>query len=136
MGQQLTHKTVINRGHGVLAHLYKAPAAACCSCVCRDKCASKKPRPKWRRIITRIEQPAATVVFKAKMETEEAKQIYRQRSQIAEFPHAWIKERCGLRQFRCRGQEKTSMEAIWACLSYNIIRWFSIRRKLNAPAAA
>jgi Transposase DDE domain len=74
--------------------------------------------------------------FKAKMETEEAKAIYRQRSQIAEFPHAWIKERCGLRQFRCRGQEKTSMEAIWACLSYNIIRWFSIRYKLNAAAAA
>jgi transposase len=135
-GQQLTHKSVINRGHGVLAHLYKAPAAACRSCACRDNCASKKPRPKWRRIITRIEQPAATVAFKAKMETEEAKQIYRQRSQVAEFPHAWIKERCGLRQFRCRGQEKTSMEATWACLSYNIIRWFSIRRKLNASAAA
>jgi transposase len=135
-GQQLTHKTVINRGHGVLTRLYKAPAAACCSCEYRDKCASKKPRPKWRRIITRIEQPAATVAFKAKMETEEAKQIYRQRSQIAEFPHAWIKERCGLRQFRCRGQKKTSMEATWACLSYNIIRWFSIRRRLNATAAA
>ena len=135
-GQQLPHKTVIHRGHGVLTHLYKAPAAACFSCVYRDQCASKKPRPKWRRIITRIEQPAATVAFKAKMETEEAKQIYRQRSQIAEFPHAWIKERCGLRQFRCRGQKKTSMEATWACLSYNIIRWFSIRRKLTATAAA
>ena len=135
-GQQLTHKSVINRGHGVLTHLYKAPAAACCSCAYRDKCASKKPRPKWRRIITRIVHPAATVAFKAKMETEEAKQVYRQRSQVAEFPHAWIKERCGLRQFRCRGQEKTSMEATWACLSYNIIRWFSIRRKLNATAAA
>ncbi len=135
-GQQLTHKAVSDRGHGVLAHLYKAPAAACRSCVYRDQCASKQPRPRWRRIITRIEQPAATLAFKAKMETDEAKQIYRQRSQIAEFPHAWIKERCGLRQFRCRGQNKTSMEATWACLSYNIIRWFSIRRKLNATAAA
>ena len=88
------------------------------------------------RSITRSEDPAATTAFKAKMETEEAKAIYRQRSQIAEFPHAWIKERCGLRQFRCRGREKTSMEATWACLSYNIIRWFSIRRKLNAAAIA
>ena len=50
--------------------------------------------------------------------------------------HAWIKERCALRQFRCRGQEKTSMEATWACLSYNIIRWFSIQRKLKAAAVA
>ena len=32
-GQQLHHKTVLNRGNGVLTHLYKAPAAACCSCV-------------------------------------------------------------------------------------------------------
>ena len=72
----------------MLTHLYKTLAAACCSCVYRDKCASKKPRPKWRRIITRIQQPSATVNCKTKMETEEAKQIYRQRSQIAEFPHA------------------------------------------------
>ena len=33
-------------------------------------------------------------------------------------------------------REQESMEATWACLSYNIIRWFSIRRKLNAAAAA
>jgi transposase len=59
-------------------------------------------RSAWRRSITRIEEPAATTAFKTKMATAEAQQIYRQRSQIAEFPHAWIKERCGLRQFRCR----------------------------------
>jgi hypothetical protein len=69
------------------------------------------------------------------MDTEAAKRIYGQRSQIAEFPHAWIKERCGLRQFRCRGKQKTSMEATWACLSYNLIRWFSIRRKVAAEVA-
>jgi hypothetical protein len=28
------------------------------------------------------------------------------------------------------------MEATWACLSYNITRWFSIRRKLSAAVAA
>ena len=58
------------------------------------------------------------------MATREAQQIYRQRSQIAEFPHAWIKERCGLRRFRCRGRLKVTMEASWACLSYNLSRWF------------
>ena len=97
---------------------------------------SKKAPPDWRRSITRLEEPAETAAFKAKMETDEAKQIYKQRSQIAEFPHAWIKERCGLRQFRCRGRLKASMEATWACLSYNLIRWFSIRRKLNTANAA
>jgi len=70
------------------------------------------------------------------MKTEEAQKIHKQRSQIAEFPHAWIKQRCGLRQFRCRGRWKASMEADWACVSYNIIRWLSIRSKLNAAGAA
>jgi len=64
------------------------------------------------------------------MATEEAQQIYSQRSRIAEFPHAWIKERCGLRQFRCRGRVKATMEATWAALSYNLIRCFALRRKL------
>jgi len=38
--------------------------------------------------------------FKAKRKQRKRKKIYAQRSQV-EFAHAWIKERCGLRQFRC-----------------------------------
>jgi hypothetical protein len=135
-GQTLGHHAVLNRGHGVRTHVYHAPKAACRTCAHRGECAPKKSRPDWRRSITRIEESAATTAFKAKMETEEARQIYSQRSQIAEFAHAWIKERCGLRQFRCRGRLKASMEATWACLSYNLTRWFSIQRKLNPIAVA
>jgi hypothetical protein len=70
------------------------------------------------------------------MQSEAAQKIYKQRAQIAEFPHAGIKERCGLRQFRCRGQERTGVEATWACLSYNLVRLFSIRRKIANPTVA
>jgi DDE family transposase len=87
--------------------------------------------PKWRRSITRLEEPSATA-FQQKMATEEAKKIYARRSQIAEFPHAWIEQRCGLRQFRCRGRLQASLEAMWACLSYNIIRWFRLRTSPHA----
>jgi transposase len=135
-GKKLTFHVLKSSEQGVRTQVYKAPKAACPCCPLRDQCGPKKKGAEWRRSVTRSLDPAATSAFKAKMETEEAKTIYRQRSQIAEFPHAWIKERCGLRQFRCRGQKKTSMEATWACLSYNIIRWFSIRRKLNAAATA
>jgi transposase len=135
-GQTLGHHAVLNRGHGVRTHIYHAPKAACRTCAYRRECAPQESRPDWRRSITRIEEPAATTAFKAKMETEEARQIYSKRSQIAEFAHAWIKERCGLRQFRCRGRLKATMEATWACLSYNLTRWFSIQRKRNALAAA
>jgi hypothetical protein len=72
---------------------------------------------------------------KAKMKTEEVQKIYAQRSQVAEFAHAWIKERCGLRQFRCRGRLKATMEATWARLTYNLMRWFGLRRALQARAA-
>jgi transposase len=135
-GKRLTLYVIKKQENGVRTHIYKASKAACRLCEFRDQCGPKKRRTGWRRSITRSVDPTPTAAFKAKMETEVAKQIYRQRSQIAEFPHAWIKERCGLRQFRCRGRIKVSMEAIWACLSYNIVRWFSIRRKIQAPAAA
>jgi hypothetical protein len=134
-GKRLTLHVVKSGENGVRTSVYRAPKAACRTCALRDQCGPKKKKPDWVRSVTRSVDPAATTAFKAKMETEEAKATYRQRSQIAEFPHAWIKERCALRQFRCRGREKTSMEAIWACLSYNIIRSFSIRKKLRAAAA-
>ena len=135
-GKELTYFAIYNDVNGVRRHAYRTATSVCRSCASRDQCASKKAPASWRRKITRIEEPAETIAFKARMMTEEAKQIYKQRSQIAEFPHAWIKQRCGLRQFRCRGRWKASMEATWACLSYNITRWFCIRRKLAAAAVA
>ena len=135
-GKILTHHALLNRGNGVSAHVYRAPKTSCPNCPLRGPCASANARPAWRRSITRTEEPATTTAFKAKMATEEARQIYAQRSQIAEFPHAWIKERCGLRQFRCRNRLKVAMEATWACLSYNLTRWFSIQRKSNLATAS
>jgi hypothetical protein len=116
--------------------VYKAAKAACACCNYRSQCAPKKPSPQWRRTITRMEDSPEAISFKAKMQSEAGKKIYEQRSQIAEFPHEWIKERCGLRQFRCRGQDKVGMEAVWVCLSYNVIRLFSTRRKLAKAVVA
>jgi transposase len=135
-GNLLTLLTIREQESGVRTIVYRASKTACRRCALRDKCGPKKQRPGWARSISRNEDSPASAAFKAKMETEAAKQIYRQRSQIAEFPHAWLKERCGLRQFRCRGRLKTSIEATWACLSYNLIRWFSIRRNFKAQVAA
>lgn len=134
-GKILTHQARMNRGNGVLSHVYRPGKTVCAKCPLRSQCAPADASPGWWRSITRTEEPAATTAFKAKMATEEAQQIYAQRSRIAEFPHAWIKERCGLRQFRCRGRLKVSTEATWACLSYNLARWFSIRRKFNMELA-
>ena len=135
-GETLTHRALQNHAHGVRIHVYRAPQEACRQCALRSQCAPLQARPAWVRSISRSEEPAATVAFKAKMATEAAKQIYAQRSRIAEFPHAWIKERCGLRQFRCRGRLKATLEATWAALSYNLTRWFALRRRPTLTDAA
>ncbi len=132
----LTHRAIQNREHGIRIHVYRPPREACRTCALRSQCAPPKARPAWVRSISRSEEPAATAAFKAKMGTAEAQQIYAQRSRIAEFPHAWIKERCGLRQFRCRGRLKATIEATWAALSYNLTRWFALRRRPALTAAA
>jgi len=134
-GEKLFRRRALqDRGHGVRAHLYRAPKEACRTCPLRGQCAPPGANAGWRRCVTRTEEPAATAAFKAKMKTEAAQQIYAQRSRFAEFAHAWIKERCGLRQFRCRGRLKATMEATWACLSYNLTRWFRLQRAPQ-PAA-
>ena len=47
-----------------------------------------------------------------------------------------IKDRCGLRQFRCRGRLKATLEATWAALRYNLTRWFALRRRPTLTDAA
>jgi len=135
-GETLTHQATQNREAGLRIHVYRAPKAACRSCALRRQCAPQKARPAWVRSISRSEEPATTLAFKVKMATPEAQEIYAQRSRIAEFPHAWIKERCGLRQFRCRGRLKAALEATWAALSYNLARWFALRRQATLTEAA
>lgn len=99
---------------------YKGKECHCCpskpSC-----CPTSK-----RRNITRTQNDPAVIAFLEKMQTDEAKAIYRRRAEVAEFPNAWIKEKFGLRQFRLRGLIKAGMETLWACLTYNIKIWIRL----------
>ena len=74
--------------------------------------------------------------MRRKMETPEAKQAYRQRGEVAEFPNAWIKDKIGLRKFHVRGLAKAGMEAVWACLTYNVQLWIRLVWNRPAPQAA
>ena len=65
--------------------------------------------------------------FISKMDTEEAKAIYKKRSPVAEFPNAWIKAKMKLRRFCLKGLEKVQMEILWACIAYNIKQWMRLR---------
>ena len=114
---------------GLIYHQYRAPGAQCAACVFKAKCC---PQNVGGRMVVREEEAPAVVAFRAKMETEEAKQIYRQRGAVAEFPDAWIKDKIGLRQFHLRGLIKVTMEAVWACLTYNIQQWIRLRWRKQA----
>jgi transposase len=103
---------------------YRACGTDCQVCSFKQKCCPQNGA-KGRCIVRGVNAPGVAA-FIAKMETEEAKAIYRQRGAVAEFPNAWIKDKIGLRQFRLRGLIKVGMEILWACLTYNIKQWIRL----------
>lgn len=108
---------------GRTRHIYRARKKDCGLCPHKGQCCPGKANR--RSVVRRVLDPAV-VFFVEKMKTEKAKVIYKQRSAIAEFPHAWIKEKLCLRQFHLRGLLKVGMEALWACLTYNIQQWIRL----------
>ena len=110
---------------GRINYLYRAQGTDCQACGFREKCCPQSGT-RGRRIRRAVDDPVV-VAHREKMQTEEAKQIYRQRGAVAEFPNAWIKDKIGLRQFRLRGVIKVGMETLWACLTYNVKQWIRLR---------
>jgi transposase len=118
---------------GGAIRFYHAPAAACQSCRFKAQCCPKSQR----RTLAPLEEGPDIQAFRQKMETPRAREVYKQRAEVAEFPNAWVKEKLGLRRFRARGLLKVKCEALWAALTYNIQQWIRIcwRPKLQlAPS--
>jgi hypothetical protein len=109
---------------GRIDYRYRARGADCRACPYREKCCPQSGE-RGRCIRRGVEDPVV-VAHREKMQTEEAKQIYRQRGEVAEFPNAWLKDKMGLRQFQVRGLIKVGMEVLWACLTYNIKQWIRL----------
>jgi transposase len=116
---------------GRVEYGYRAATADCADCPFRDQCCPKTDS----RHIVRREDSEAVKAFRAKMQTEPAKAIYRTRAPVAEFANAWIKEKLGLRQFRLRGLRKVGIEAVWACLTYNVQQWIRLSWRATLQAA-
>jgi transposase len=123
-GKMLNHIGTTNRTRkGVIEYAYRAGRLDCKDCVFMDKCCPKSAPRK----IVRSEKGPVLKQFEEKMQTEEAKAIYRQRPQVIEFCNAWIKEKIGLRQFHVRGLIKATMELLWVCMAYNVEQWIRLR---------
>jgi transposase len=63
--------------------------------------------------------------WRARMGTDEAKQIYRERSSVAEFPNAECRNR-GLQQFQVRGLDKARAVSLWQALAFNLLRMVNL----------
>jgi transposase len=114
---------------GQTIHHYRACGIDCQACVFKERCCPTASS-KGRTISRRVDAPAVTA-FVARMQTDQAKAIYRRRGPVAEFSNLWIKAKLGLRQFRLRGLVKAGIEAVWACLTYNVQLWIRLRWRLR-----
>jgi transposase len=109
---------------GKVNYQYRARVEDCQTCCHKMRCCPQN-ESKGRAIVRGVDAPEV-VSYIAKMKTEEAKAIYKRRGEVAEFPNAWLKDKIGLRQFRLRGLLKVGIEAMWACLTYNIQQWIRL----------
>jgi transposase len=126
-GKILRYTHTMNRPNGAQTRTYRAAVAECRACPHHNQCCPRSLAGYRGRAVVRTVEHEAVTLFKHKMQTDEAKQIYRTRAQLAEFPNAWLKTKIGLRQFSVRGLTKVNLEAKWAALTFNIQRWLKLR---------
>ncbi len=101
---------------------YQAKASDCRECAQRHKCCPKS----GHRTLSRSEENAVMAKHRRWMESERGRAAYRKRSETAEFPNAWLKERLGVLKFRVRGLRKARSELLWGVLAYNIAAWIRL----------
>jgi transposase len=122
--QQKTH-------HGVLRNVFEARAQDCRRCQWKKACCGSRGGP--RRVERVVESPPMKQ-YLARMKRPEVRQLYRKRSEIAEFPHMWMKAVKKWRRFSVRGLVKAGIEATWVALSYNAAQMMRLQRTLAAAA--
>jgi transposase len=100
----------------VVLTTYRCPREHCQACPLAARCT----RDRNGRTIKRSEHEDLIVAHQAKMQTPEAKAIYRQRGQTVELRFADTKAHRGLRRFSGRGLERVRIEVGLLVLSHNL----------------
>ncbi len=71
--------------------------------------------------MSRMENEDLLDALRARMQTEEAKRLYKLRSQTVELNYADMKEHRGLRRFHCRGRRSIRGEVGTLVLAHNLL---------------
>jgi hypothetical protein len=97
---------------------YGVKGATCHACPLRPQCTTSQ---KGGRSLRRSEHEDVILAHQARMETEEAKAVYRLRGQTIEIVFADFKEHRGLRRFSGRGLACARLELALEVLVHNLL---------------
>jgi transposase len=98
--------------------LYTCPPEHCVACPRQKACTGT---PRKGRTVSRMENEDLLDALRARMGTDEAKRLYRLRSQTVELNYADMKEHRGLRRFHCRGLRRIRAEVGVLVLAHNLL---------------
>ena len=104
--------------HQVALRLYVCPAEYCLACPRQAECTRN---PEKGRMVSRMEHEELLDQLVARMQTEEAKTLYRLRKQTVELSFADMKEHRGLRRLSCRGRRRAKNQVACTVLAHNLL---------------
>lgn len=98
--------------------LYTCPAEHCLACPRQRACTRT---PNKGRTVSRMENEDLLDALRARMQTDEAKRLYKLHSRTVELNYADMKEHRGLRRFHGRGSSRASAEVGVLVLAHNML---------------
>ena len=98
--------------------LYTCPAEHCLRCPRQAACTRT---PHKGRSVSRMQNEDLLDALRARMQTDEARQLYRLRSRTVELNYADLKEHRGLRRFHGRGRSRAATEVGLLVLGHNLL---------------
>jgi transposase len=113
----------------VLQTMYRCDPEHCLACPRRGECT---PAPEKGRSVSRLEHEDLVEELRVRMETAEAKALYKLRRQTIELRYADLKEHRQLRRFHGYGLKHAQAEVGAMVLAYNLLILLKHQKSLDA----
>jgi len=114
----LTKKKNRRLDYDITLRMYSCPAGHCCGCPRQAQCT---PKSKKGRTVSRMENEELLDELRERMQTPEAKTLYKLRPQTVELAYADMKEHRGLRRFRSRSLRRAKTQVGLTVLTHNLL---------------
>jgi transposase len=119
-----------SNGRTVLQTTYRCPAEHCVRCPRRETCT---PSPEKGRGVSRLEHEDLVDELRGRMETLEAKELYKLRRQTIELRYADLKQHRQLRRFNHYGPRRALAQIGASVLAYNLLILQKNRNGVKLP---